>query len=343
MRKEILVTGGAGYIGSHTVVALMENGFLPIVIDDFRNSNASILRGIESITHQKVIHYCEDLTDSDALQRIFEAHHFDAAILFGAYKSVGESVKFPLKYYKNNLNAMLSILELMEAHKVPNVIFSSSCTLYDLTSDGSVSETTDIGFGLSPYAATKRMGELIVSDTVKASATMRAVNLRYFNPIGAHPSGKIGELPQGIPNNLVPFITATATGELDELVVFGNDYDTEDGTCIRDYVHVCDIADAHVTTMKWLMEQNAGTLEVFNLGTGNGTSVLEIIETFERVNMLRLNWRFGKRRPGDREKIFANTRKSFEILGWHSKYSIEDALLHAWNWELSRKETVVLK
>lgn len=340
MRKEILVTGGAGYIGSHTVVTLIENGFSPVIVDNFSNTSREVLSGIESITGVMPLVYEIDVANYKQLQKVFDHHSFEGVIHFAAYKSVGESVQRPLHYYQNNLNSLLTLLQLCESNKVVNIIFSSSCTLYvDPPFNQAVTEETPIDFGDSPYAATKRMGEKILSDVTAASKHLKVVKLRYFNPIGAHPSGEIGELPQGIPNNLLPYITQTAAGIRETLIVFGNDYDTDDGTCIRDYIHVLDVARAHVKALEWQLKQSERMVEAFNLGTGRGLSVLEVIQLFEKMNKIKLNWTFGKRRSGDRERIFANPLKAREKLGWSCRYSVAEAILHAWKWEQNLRQS----
>ncbi|MDG1333371.1 MAG: UDP-glucose 4-epimerase GalE [Crocinitomicaceae bacterium] len=336
-RKEILVTGGAGFIGSHTVVELIQNGFDPVIIDDFRNSEEVILEGIERIVKRKIKVYRIDLTDYNKVREVFKVHQFCAVIHFAAYKAVGESVDRPIKYYRNNLNTLLNVAELAIEFNVFEFIFSSSCTLYEVPLDcAAVSEKTPLCEPTSPYASTKKMGERILNDIAKTNPRLKILFLRYFNPIGAHFSGFIGELPQGRPNNLLPYITQTAMGKLQELTVFGNDYDTADGTCIRDYIHVSDIAEAHVAGVQWLMEQLPNTKEVINLGTGQGKSVSEIISLFESITGEKLNWKFGPRRAGDKEQIFANAQKAKKLLRWTSRRSIEEAISSAWKWEMKK-------
>ena len=332
--KHILVTGGAGYIGSHTVVALIEQGFIPVIVDDFRNSEQRMIDGIMSITNAKVIVYQQDVSDTSALRSIFKQFDFQGIIHFAADKAVGESVQNPLKYYRNNLGSLIACLELAEEFGVPNFVFSSSCTVYG-SPIGSyeVTEETAQQDASSPYGATKQMGERILEDVARSSKTMKVLNLRYFNPVGAHPSGLIGELPLGKPNNLLPYVTQTGSGKQDELTIFGNDYDTPDGTCVRDYIHVVDLAEAHVKGIEWLDLQPVNACEVLNLGTGKGSSVLEIIHTFEKVSGKQLNWKFGPRRAGDVEQIFANAHRAKELLGWETKKSLEQAVSDAWNWE----------
>lgn len=343
-RKQILVTGGAGFIGSHTVVELVNSGYEPIIVDDFRNSEEIILRGIEKIVQEKLKVYRIDLTNYSRLKAVFEQHAFSGVIHFAAYKAVGESVNHPIMYYRNNLNALLNTVQLASEFGVNNFIFSSSCTLYEVPHDGTgVDENTPLCDPDSPYASTKNMGERILRDVVRANSSLKVLSLRYFNPIGAHESGFIGELPQGRPNNLLPFITQTAMGKLEELTVFGDDYNTKDGTCIRDYVHVSDIAEAHIVGLKWLSDQVDGTEEVFNLGTGKGTSVFEMIELFESVTGQKLKWKVGAKRSGDKEQIYADASKAKRLLNWESKRTILTAIADAWNWEnIRRKEREVV-
>lgn len=333
-KKYTLVTGGAGYIGSHTVVAMIENGMTPIIIDDFRNAQRAMLDGIREIAGTDIICLELDACDKVAMKKVFEQYPIDGIIHFAAYKAVGESVERPLMYYSNNLQSLVVMLELSEEFGVENFVFSSSCTVYG-EPDGiaEVSESTPTKEANSPYGATKQISEQILTDVLASGSRIKVLKLRYFNPVGAHPSGKIGEVPQGRPNNLLPYVTQTAVGVLECLTVFGNDYNTGDGTCIRDYIHVMDLAEAHVKGLQWLHTQSAPKEEIVNLGTGKGTSVLEIIHTFEKVSGLELNWKFGDRRPGDVEQIFANVDKAKNVLGWEASRNIEDAIRDAWNWE----------
>jgi UDP-glucose 4-epimerase len=334
-RKKVLVTGGAGFIGSHTVIDLIENGFEPIVVDDFRNSDELILEGMGRITGVDIPVHCVDLTDYEELRKVFKMHKFVGIIHFAAYKAVGESVDFPIRYYRNNLNALINVADLALEFKVYDFIFSSSCTLYEVPeSNAAVNEETPLCVPDSPYAATKQMGERILSDIAKSNDQFKVLSLRYFNPVGAHESGNIGELPQGKPNNLLPFITQTAIGKQSEITVFGNTYNTPDGTCIRDYIHVCDIAEAHIAGLKWLMRQPKGVEEVVNLGTGEGKSVLEMISLFESITNLTLNWKLGPKRTGDKEQIFADSTKAYKLFNWKTKRTIEQAIRDAWNWEV---------
>ncbi len=334
MGKKIIVTGGLGYIGSHTVVELVHSGYIPIIIDDYRNSKPFILDKLQEITNQNLTFYPFDCNDRSKMESVFEAHKdIVGAIHFAAYKAVGESVEKPLMYYHNNINTLVVLLELMEKYKIPNLVFSSSCTVYGNPEIAIVNEESMIQKAVSPYGDTKITCEKIIDYTFQASKNLKAVLLRYFNPIGAHPSAKIGELPQGVPSNLVPYITQTVKGIRKELTVFGDDYQTPDGTCIRDYIHVVDLAKAHVKALDWLSIKNQPSLEVFNLGTGTGNTVLEIIRTFEKVNEVKVPFKIGNRRAGDAEKIYADASKANQILEWNTEYSLADALKHAWAWE----------
>jgi UDP-glucose 4-epimerase len=338
--KYILVTGGAGYIGSHTVVELVNAGFEPVILDDFRNAKSFIIENIQTILGRKIELINAACQDENNLRSIFQKYKFQGVIHFAADKAVGESVKNPLKYYDNNLSGLISILKMMDEFKTPSLVFSSSCSVYGNPSlpegvqgvDESIKELNPE----SPYANTKLICEQIVQDWIASNPNSKATLLRYFNPIGAHKSGLIGELPQGIPNNLLPYITQTAVGIRKSLTVFGNDYSTEDGTCIRDYIHVSDLAVAHVKAIDWLGNQNVGTVEIFNVGTGKGSSVLEVIDIFEKTTNQKLNWEFGPRREGDVQEIFANPAKIESSFGWKAQFDVEDAILDAWNWEIKR-------
>jgi UDP-glucose 4-epimerase len=335
MSKYVLVTGGAGYIGSHTVVALVENGYTPIILDDFRNANRIVLDGLTKILGflPEIIEV--DICDDNALRAIFHKYSFEGIIHFAAYKAVGESVQNPLKYYQNNLSGLINILNKMLEFGIKNLVFSSSCTVYgEPKKIKEVSEDSPKNLPSSPYGYTKWIGEQIMEDTFLAHPELCLINLRYFNPVGAHKSSFIGEFPLGKPSNLLPFVTQTAVGKQDFLTVFGNDYPTRDGTCIRDYIHVMDLAEAHVKALAFLEDNKKGCLEAVNIGTGKGTSVLEIISCFEEVSKCKLNWSYGPRREGDVVEIFANCDKASNILGWQSKLSINDAVTDAWNWEL---------
>lgn len=333
--KYILVTGGAGYIGSHTVVELYKSGYTPIIVDDFRNSNISIIEGLEQITNEDIIYREIDICDYKEFEKVFIEFSFVGAIHFAAYKAIGESVQSPLKYYKNNIVGLVNCLELAEKYHVHNVVFSSSCSIYgEPRGIKTVTENSEIQTPSSPYGNTKQIGEEIIDDLIKSGSELKILKLRYFNPIGAHSSGLIGELPLGKPDNLLPFVTKTALGKLEELTVFGNDYNTADGTCIRDYIHVCDLAAAHVKSLDWLEKQENNYTDAINIGTGKGTSVLEIIHTFEEVSERKLNWKFGKRRDGDVEEIYANVDKSAKLLNWQPTKTVKEAIIDAWNWEL---------
>ena len=339
MSKYVLVTGGAGYIGSHTVVALVENGYTPIILDDFRNANRIVVDGLTKILGflPEIIEV--DVCDDNALRAIFQKYSFEGIIHFAAYKAVGESVQNPLKYYQNNLSGLINILNKMLEFGVKNLVFSSSCTVYGEPKElKEVSEDSPKNLPSSPYGYTKWIGEQIMEDTFLAHPELCLINLRYFNPVGAHKSSFIGEFPLGKPSNLLPFVTQTAVGKQDFLTVFGNDYPTRDGTCIRDYIHVMDLAEAHVKALAFLEDHKKGCLEAVNIGTGKGTSVLEIISCFEEVSKCKLNWSFGPKREGDVVEIFANCDKASNLLGWKSKLSINDAVIDAWKWELFLSE-----
>ena len=333
--KTILVSGGAGYIGSHTVVELFKAGYQAIIVDDFRASSERMITGVQDLIQTDVKVYRIDICDKDKLEEIFASNKISGIIHFAALKAVGESVEEPLMYYRNNLHGLINMVELADKFGVNNFVFSSSCTVYgEPKGTRKVHEGTPIGHTPSPYGATKQMGERILQDCVNSSKLNLAVlSLRYFNPVGAHPSGLIGELPNGKPNNLMPFVTQTAAGIREKLTVFGNDYNTADGTCIRDFIHVVDLAQAHVSGLEWLSTVEGSNMEFVNLGTGKGTSVLEIINNFEQLTGVKLNWEFGSRREGDLEEIFAETKKAEELLGWKSKLTFKDAIVDAWNWE----------
>jgi UDP-glucose 4-epimerase len=331
--KKILITGGAGYIGSHTAVSLIEAGFEPIIIDNFSNSNKSVLRGLKAILGREVTCYEGDCNDREMMESIFSENKFEGVIHFAAYKAVGESTELPLKYYINNIDSLLILMELMAEHGVKDLVFSSSCTVYGQPEELPVSESTPRKEAESPYGNTKKICEDILRDYIRSGAETRIISLRYFNPVGAHPSGEIGELPLGVPNNLVPFITQTAVGIREKLTVFGDDYDTPDGSCVRDYIHVMDLADAHVKALEYLFSQKNNFYDIFNVGTGNGNTVLEVINTFEKVSNQALNYSIGPRRPGDVEKVWADTAKINKELGWQAKYSLEDSLRDSWNWQ----------
>jgi UDP-glucose 4-epimerase len=333
MKEKILVTGGLGFIGSHTVISLFEAGFEPIIVDNLSNSNIYVLDGIEAVIGYRPETHVFDILDHVKLDELFKIHNISAIIHFAAFKAVGESVQFPIKYYKNNVNGLVTLLEVMEKNEIRNIVFSSSCTVYGEPDIIPVSENNKLKPAESPYGATKQIGEIILKDNAH---WCQSQCLRYFNPIGAHPSAKIGELPLGVPNNLIPFLTQSVSGLRDELTVYGNDYDTPDGTCIRDYIHVVDLADAHVHSVKRLLQhQQLTAFEIFNIGTGTGSSVLEVINTFEKVNGISVPHKIGDRRPGDVVKVWANTEKVNTVLGWVAKKNLEDMLVDAWNWQKS--------
>ena len=331
---KIVVTGGLGFIGSHTVVELQNEGFEVIAIDNLSNSSIEVLSGIERITGKKPIFENIDLREKTAVQNFFATHtDISGVIHFAASKAVGESVENPLLYYENNISALIYVLQELTKLPSANFIFSSSCTVYGQAEKMPITEEAPIQTAMSPYGNTKQIGEEIITDTSKVSA-LNAILLRYFNPIGAHESAEIGELPLGIPQNLVPFITQTAIGLREKLSVFGNDYPTPDGTAIRDYIHVVDLAKAHVVALKRLLnQQNLENVEIFNLGTGTGSSVLQVINAFEKVSDQKLKYQIIGRREGDITEAYANTEKANSILGWKTQLSLEEALASAWKWE----------
>ena len=332
---KILVTGGLGFIGSHTVVELQNEGFEVVVVDNLSNSSIDVLDGIKSITGKKPIFEEFDLREKPKVQAFFQKHDDIAGVIhFAASKAVGESVEKPLQYYENNLGVLVYILQELKKKGEASFIFSSSCTVYGQADTMPITEAAPVKPAESPYGNTKQVGEEIIRDTCKVNQDLNAIALRYFNPIGAHPSGKIGELPIGVPQNLVPFITQTGVGLREQLSVFGDDYPTDDGTCIRDYIHVVDLAKAHVAALQRLLaSKNETNYEVFNLGTGKGSSVLEVIQSFERVSGKKLNYKIVDRRPGDIVQAYADTKKANEVLGWKAKSSLDDAMKSAWEWE----------
>jgi UDP-glucose 4-epimerase len=332
---KILVTGGTGYIGSHTVVELQKVGFEVVVVDNLSNSNVEVLSGIEKITGIRPVFENIDCVDYVSMDRMFEKHSDIVAIIhFAASKAVGESVEKPLLYYRNNLVSLVNLLELMPIHKVQNLVFSSSCTVYGQPDVLPVTEDAPIKPALSPYGNTKQIGEEIIRDTIHSNASTKSIILRYFNPIGAHASAEIGELPNGVPNNLLPFVTQTAIGLRKELQVFGDDYNTPDGSCIRDYIHVVDLAKAHVIAVQRMLDNRTKlSVETFNLGTGRGLSVLEIIRTFEQVNGVKIPYKLVARREGDIEKVWAEPSFANNELGWKATETVEETLRSAWAWE----------
>ena len=335
MRKKILVTGGTGYIGSHATVELIEEGFEPIIIDNLYNSEAVVVDRIQKITGVKPHLEIFDLCDQEKLDRFIQKNNdISAVIHFAAYKAVGESVNKPLEYYRNNLLSLINLLDVMKRRGIPSLVFSSSCTVYGQPEKLPVTEDAPLQPATSPYGNTKQIGESIIRDTTVSDKNLKAISLRYFNPIGAHPSALIGELPRGVPENLVPFLTQTGYGIREELKVFGDDYNTPDGSCIRDYLHVVDLAKAHVIAIKRLIEGKSKTnYEVFNLGTGKGVSVLEAIKSFERVSGIKLKYKIVGRRAGDIEKIWANPSYANKELGWKTLSSLDEAMKTAWDWE----------
>jgi len=332
---KILVTGGLGFIGSHTVVELQNEGFEVVIIDDLSNSSRDVLDGISSITGITPDFYQLDLKEKSKVQAFFKSHQdIKDVIHFAASKAVGESVENPLMYYENNINTLIYVLQELQKLKTPNFIFSSSCTVYGQADELPITEKAPIKKAESPYGNTKQIGEEIIKDTCQVNSNLKAIALRYFNPIGAHHSTKIGELPIGVPQNLVPFITQTAIGMREQLSVFGDDYPTPDGTCIRDYIHVVDLAKAHVVALQRLLNTlNTSNFETFNIGTGKGSSVLEVIKSFEKVSGQKLNYKIANRRAGDIISAFADTTKANSILGWKAKLTLDDAMRSAWKWE----------
>jgi len=337
--SKILVTGGTGYIGSHTAVELINEGYEVVIVDNLSNSKIDSLDGIEKITGIRPAFEQIDLCDKDKTEALLKKYSgIEAVIHFAAYKAVGESVAFPLMYYKNNLVSLINLLEIMQQYSAPNMVFSSSCTVYGQPEKLPVTEDAAVQAASSPYGNTKQISEEIIRDAIAASDKIKSIALRYFNPIGAHPSALIGELPIGVPNNLVPFVTQTAIGIREQLSVFGNDYNTPDGSCIRDYIHVVDLAKAHVVAVRRLLEnRNRANFEMFNLGTGKGVSVLELVKTFEKVSGVQLNYKMVDRRPGDVEQVWADTTLANNELGWKAQSSLEETLKSAWDWEQNLK------
>lgn len=331
----ILITGGAGYIGSHTVVELFRADYKPVIIDNFSNSEKNVLKGIEAITGESITLYTGDCNDARFVNHVFESEpEITGCIHFAAYKAVGESVEKPVQYYKNNINSLLVLLSAMLNFNIKNLVFSSSCTVYGQPDDLPVTESSPVKKAESPYGNTKQICEEIIEDTVVASGKIKAISLRYFNPVGAHPTSQIGELPIGTPSNLIPFLTQTVAGIREELIIFGDDYNTPDGTCVRDYIHVVDLAKAHVKALDYLENEKNDSLNlVFNVGTGNGHTVLDVIKTFELATGEKVNYRIGRRRPGDIEKVWANADKINKVLNWKAERSLKQALNDAWNWQ----------
>jgi UDP-glucose 4-epimerase len=336
---KVIVTGGTGYIGSHTIVDLLQHNFEVVCIDNLSRSKAYALAGIEQITGKKVTFYKTDLCDITATLKILEDHRDAVGIIhFAALKSVPESMEKPLEYYANNIDSLLNVLEGIKQFGIPNFVFSSSCSVYGNVSELPVKESTPMQVAESPYGHTKQIGEDIIRFYSKVNLT-NSVLLRYFNPVGAHPSALIGEIPIDTPNNLVPYITQTAIGKLKQLTVFGNDYPTRDGSCVRDYIHVCDIAHAHTLALQFLLNKKQTTnCDVFNLGTGSGVSVLEAIQAFEKATGKKLNYTIGPLRAGDVVAVYADNEKAKTDLGWTCKYTLEDAMKSAWDWERKMDE-----
>lgn len=341
MKQTILVTGGTGFIGSHTVVELMEAGYEVVIIDNLSNSKIEVLDGIAQITGQKPAFEKVDLRDKEATEGVFKKYPYIAGIIhFAASKAVGESVQKPLLYYRNNIVSLINLLELMPQYGVKGFIFSSSCTVYGQPKPENLPVTEDAPHqkATSPYGNTKEINEQIIYDYIHSGANIKSIVLRYFNPIGAHPSALIGELPNGVPANLIPFVTQTAAGIRKELTIFGNDYNTPDGTCIRDYIYVVDLAKAHVAAMQRVLNADAEPIEYFNIGTGKGNTTKEIVDTFEKATGVKVNWKYGPRREGDIEKIWGDCSKANAVLGWEAKTPLNEVLATAWKWQQKLKE-----
>ena len=341
MKQTILVTGGTGFIGSHTTVELINAGYKVVIVDNLSNSQADVIDGIEKITGVRPAFEKMDCCDLDGMDKVFAKYpDIEGIIHFAASKAVGESVEKPLLYYRNNIDSLVNLLELMPKYGVKGIIFSSSCTVYGQPAPENLPVTEDapVKPAESPYGNTKQVNEEIIRDFINSGADIKAILLRYFNPIGSHPSAIIGEMPNGVPMNLIPYVTQTAMGIREQLKVFGNDYDTPDGTCIRDYIYVVDLAKAHVKAMQRVLDTDSDKLEVFNVGTGKGVSTKEIVDAFEKSTGVKLNWTFAPRRPGDIEKVWANPEKANNVLGWKAETSLEDTLKSAWNWQVKLRE-----
>lgn len=345
MKQTILVTGGTGFIGSHTTVELQQAGYNVVIIDNLSNSKVEVLDGIEKITGIRPAFENVDLRNFDATEKVFAKYpDIEGIIHFAASKAVGESVQKPLLYYRNNIVSLVNLLELMPKYNVKGIIFSSSCTVYGQPTPENlpVTENAPIQPALSPYGNTKQVNEEIIRDFIHSGASIKSIVLRYFNPIGAHPSALIGELPNGVPMNLIPFVTQTAIGVRKELKIFGNDYNTPDGTCIRDYIYVVDLAKAHVAAMARVLDKETEPIEYFNIGTGTGVSTLEVVEGFERATGVKVNWQFAPRREGDIEKVWGNVDKANKMLGWKADTPLEDVLKSAWKWQLKLREDGIM-
>lgn len=341
MKQTILVTGGTGFIGSHTTVELQNAGYNVVIVDNLSNSQANVVDGIEKITGIRPAFEEADCCDMAAMDKIFSKYpEIEGIIHFAASKAVGESVEKPLMYYRNNFVSLINLLELMPKYNVKGIIFSSSCTVYGQPDPENLPVTEDapIKPAESPYGNTKQVNEEIIRDYINSGADIKAILLRYFNPIGSHPSAIIGEMPNGVPQNLIPYVTQTAMGIREQLKVFGNDYDTVDGTCIRDYIYVVDLAKAHVKAMTRVLDTDSDKLEVFNVGTGTGVTTKQIVDAFEKSTGVKLNWAFAPRRSGDIEKVWANPEKANNVLGWKAETSLEDTLKSAWNWQVKLRE-----
>lgn len=345
MKQTILVTGGTGFIGSHTTVELQEAGYDVVIVDNLSNSKIEVLDGIEKITGIRPAFEEVNLEDKEATERVFQKYpNIEGIIHFAASKAVGESVEKPLMYYRNNVVSLINLLEMMPKYNVKGIIFSSSCTVYGQPNQKNLPVTEDAPHqkATSPYGNTKEINEQIIYDYIHSGAAIKSIVLRYFNPIGAHPTAHIGELPNGVPNNLIPFVTQTAMGIREQLTIFGNDYSTEDGTCIRDYIYVVDLAKAHVAAMARVLDKETDKIEYFNIGTGSGNSTLEIVTTFEKATGVKVNWKFGPRREGDIEKIWGDCTKANTVLGWKADTPLEDVLASAWKWQQKLREDGVM-
>lgn len=345
MKQTILVTGGTGFIGSHTTVELQQAGYNVVIVDNLSNSKIEVLDGIEKITGVRPAFENVDLREKNAVEAVFEKYpQIEGIIHFAASKAVGESVEKPLLYYRNNIVSLINLLELIPKYNVKGIIFSSSCTVYGQPSEDNlpVTEEAPIQKALSPYGNTKQINEEIICDYIHSGAPIKSIILRYFNPIGAHPSAYIGELPNGVPMNLIPFVTQTAIGVRKELKIFGNDYNTPDGTCIRDYIYVVDLAKAHVAAMARVLDQDTDAVEVFNVGTGKGVSTLEVVEGFEKATGVKVNWSYAPRREGDIEKVWGNVDKANNVLGWKAETPLEDVLASAWRWQKKLREDGIM-
>ena len=345
MKQTILVTGGTGFIGSHTTVELIEAGYEVVIVDNLSNSKIEVLDGIEKITGVRPAFEQVDLRDKAATEVVFQKYpKIEGIIHFAASKAVGESVQKPLLYYRNNIVSLINLLELMPQYNVKGIIFSSSCTVYGQPKPENLPVTEEAPHqkATSPYGNTKEINEQIIYDYIHSGANIKSIVLRYFNPIGAHPSALIGELPNGVPNNLIPFVTQTAMGIRKELTIFGNDYNTPDGTCIRDYIYVVDLAKAHVAAMARVLDKETDAIEYFNIGTGKGNSTKEIVDAFERATGVKLNWKFGPRREGDIEKIWGNVDKANNVLGGKAEAKLEDVLASAWKWQVKLREDGIM-